>query len=144
MKKIVGMNEVAISSEECPIIGTYALATCFGILLYEENKKIAVVGHCTSNWVPIVLKMLNLISDSDKCTFKYLVIPGFYSEQNDIHDTKLKIETFFNIFKTDKVTFEPFTEEYVIDFDEKTNSYEFEFDSKTGKFLSQKNNFVKK
>lgn len=88
--------------------------------------------------------MLNLIDDSDKCTFKYLVISGFYSEQNDIHNTKLKIETFFNMFKTDKVNFEPFTEEYTIDFDEQTNSYEFEIDSKTGKFLSQKNNFVKK
>ena len=144
MKNIVRMNEVGISSEECPIIGTYALATCFGILLYEEDKKIAIVGHCTSNWIPIVLKMLDLIDDNTKCKFKYLVIPGFYSEQNDIYNTKLKIEKFFSAFETDKVTFEPFDKEYFIIFDEETSSYEFEFDSKTGKFLSQKNNFMKK
>ena len=138
MKKIVGMNEVGVSNEEYPIVGTHALATCFGILLYEENKKIAIVGHCTSNWVSIVLKMLDIIDESDRCTFKYLVVPGFYSEQNDIYNTKLKIETFFTMFKTDKVNFEPFDREYFITFDEKTNSYEFEFDSKTGRFLARK------
>lgn len=141
---IVEMNEVGISSEEYPIIGTHALATCFGILLYEKTKKIAIVGHCTSDWIPIILKMLNLIDNDDKYCFKYLVIPGFYSEQKDIYKTKLKIETFFNIFKTDKVTFQPFTEKYIITFDEKTSSYEFLFDSRIGKFVSEKNNYIKK
>ncbi len=143
MIKNVEMNEAEISSEKFPIIGTHALATCFGILLYEENKRIAIVGHCTSDWIPTILKMLNLIDD-EYYYFKYLVIPGFYSEKNDIYRTKLKIETFFKIFKTDKINFEPYNDEYFITYDEKTMSYEFLFDSRVGKFVSEKNNYIKK
>ncbi len=146
MKKIVNMNEADISNEEYPIIGTCALATCFGILLYEENKRIAIVGHSTADWVPIVLKMLDLIDDSEMSIFKYLVIPGYYSKIEDVYNTKKKIELFFEMFKTDKVSFKPYDKEYeeYIIFDEKTCSYEFDFDSRTGKFLLSKNNYIKK
>lgn len=36
---LIGMNEAGITTEEKSIIGTQALATCFGILLYERKKK---------------------------------------------------------------------------------------------------------
>ena len=37
--KMANMNEAVISNEEKPIVGTQALATCFGLLLYDENNK---------------------------------------------------------------------------------------------------------
>ncbi len=136
MIKNVGMNEADISSEECSIIGTTALATCFGILLYDEENKIAIVGHATSTWIPTVLKMLNLIDDEIHI-FKYLVIPGYDSKQRDFYNTKNKINRFFKIFNTEKVSFVPYDKEYepYIVLDEKTMSYEFLFDAQTGKFV---------
>ena len=42
---IVEMNDADISTEEKPIIGTYALATCLGVLLYSEETRKAIVAH---------------------------------------------------------------------------------------------------
>lgn len=136
MIKIVEMNEVGISSEEYPIIGTVALSTCLGILLYEENSKIAIVAHCTSDWIPIVLKMLNLIDDSKPRVFKYLIIPGYYM---DNYDTINKINKFFLRFSNEKLTFIPYQQEYksYLIFDKKTLSYEFMFDANTGNFITE-------
>lgn len=144
MEKNVDMNEVDISSEEYPIIGTSALATCFGILLYDKVRKIAIVGHSTSDWIPVILKILNFVDDSYYCTLSYLIIPGYDSKKEDVYKTKIKIEKFFKLFKTDKIKFEPFDDEVFIIFDEETCSYEFRFDSRIGKFLSEKKDFIKK
>ena len=35
---LVGMNDAKISTNDRPIIGTDALATCIGLLLYSEEK----------------------------------------------------------------------------------------------------------
>lgn len=137
MIKNVLMNTADISSNESPIIGTTSLATCLGILLYEENQKVAIVGHCTSNWIPIVLKMLDLIDDSKPCIFKYLIIPGYY---HDKYNTKNKIVKFFSNFSNEKIKFVPYEinyEENII-FDSKTKSYEFWFDANNGVFVTKK------
>lgn len=42
---IVRMNHVGITTIDKPIIGTNSLAPCLGILLYNEEKKIALVAH---------------------------------------------------------------------------------------------------
>ena len=40
---LVDMNDAQISTEDRPIIGTQALATCIGVLLYNEEKKVAKI-----------------------------------------------------------------------------------------------------
>lgn len=42
---LVGMNEIDISNDEKPIIGTQGLATCIGFILYNKEFKRAIVGH---------------------------------------------------------------------------------------------------
>ena len=41
----VGMNEIKITDNENTVIGTNALATCVGVILYSEKHKRAIVGH---------------------------------------------------------------------------------------------------
>lgn len=36
---IAGMDQVVVSTSDKPIIGTQALDTCFGILLYDRKNK---------------------------------------------------------------------------------------------------------
>ena len=55
---IVGMNSADISTFEKPIIGTQALATCFGVLLYDENQKIGIVAHFTHDIEATIIKIL--------------------------------------------------------------------------------------
>ena len=46
MEKIrVEMNEVNISTEEIPVIGTEALGPCVGVLIHSKNNKKSVVIH---------------------------------------------------------------------------------------------------
>ena len=88
---LVGMNDAMITTEEKNIIGTEALATCIGILLYNEDKKIAIVAHVVPDKIDAIDKIYNIILKYKllKTKFKYLIIPGYYQEH---YNTKELIE----------------------------------------------------
>ena len=70
--KMANMNEAVISNEEKPIVGTQALATCFGLLLYDENNKTALVAHLSTDWQSTLMKLLSLI-DFEKENHNYIL-----------------------------------------------------------------------
>lgn len=59
---ITDMDQVVVSTSDKPIIGTQALDTCFGILLYDRKNKFGICGHADpKNIFGIVVKMLKQI-----------------------------------------------------------------------------------
>ena len=59
---LVDMDDAQISTEDRPIIGTQALATCIGVLLYSEEKKLAIVAHVSSEPIQTIDKIFKLIT----------------------------------------------------------------------------------
>ena len=137
---LVNMDDAGISTLEKPIIGTQAFATCFGILLYERKKKQAIVAHVSTTILPAVMKLFELIDLYSDNVFECLIIPGYYSVQEDHYGVYNRLLQIFNKKELLKTKFIPFIEqmklEDIIRLDEKTLSYEFAFDTRTGKFIN--------
>lgn len=144
--KLVTMNNVEISTEEKPIIGTRALVSCVGILIYSEENKIAIVGHSSSNWKIIVDQTRDLIFKNglQNHTMKYKIIPGAYPTE-----TISYLERAFSAFYP---MLTPFNEKEIPDnafqiVDENGNfnytegatlSKRFAFDAANGEFVTHK------
>ena len=137
--KLVEMDSADITTVEKPIIGTQALATCFGVLLYDEKNKEAIVAHVSSNWKKAVSLIFNLISCGEFRTFKYLIITGYYSEREDNYNIGSLLTKIFTESNVKTVNFIPFEMIYS-KYKQKdlTESYHFAFDSRTGKFVTDK------
>lgn len=63
--KYVSMDEVSISSDEQPIIGTGALGPCVGVLIYNKNKKRAIVLHISYDWEKLIKETLFILLEND-------------------------------------------------------------------------------
>lgn len=61
---VVGMNEVNISTEEQPIIGTNALGPCVGVLIHSQKQQKSVVFHTSVDWQPLVVESLIMLAES--------------------------------------------------------------------------------
>ena len=128
---VVHMGETKASTLDKPVIGTYALATCFAVLLYSESEKRAIVTHSTSSNENVSKELLNCMIENNMCDdiVKYKVIDGYYDD--DHYGVKEKLNELFSL---------PIFEE-LTDFDDDSihrdiESTEFMFDSTTGKFVS--------
>ena len=128
--KMVQMDEYQITDEQYPIIGTQALYTCFGVLLYDENQKIAIVAHISSLGLNILEGLIELIYNYN---FKYLIIPGSQSIKKDPYYIENKLIHFFKLLNVKEMNIKS-----QVNLDNQTNSYEFAFDSRTGKFISDR------
>ena len=139
MVNLINMNEVGITTKDNSIIGTTALATCFGILLYDEENKEAIVAHVSTNFMPIIFKIFDLIKVDKKRIFKYAIIPGYYSQKSDPYGIKNKLIKLFEDAQTDNIKFEQIKNipKDAIKKDLTTPSFEFAFDANEGKFVSQ-------
>lgn len=135
---LVGMEDAKISTVEKPIIGTHALATCHGVLLYSEETKQAIVAHVPCDEykaIDTINKIFRLIRENNllKIKFKYKIFSGYYVE--DHYNITELLEKHFTDFI-------PFDEKYIpenaIQKDESTESCEFAFDASNGKFVSDK------
>ena len=135
--KLVNMKEVDISTLEKPIIGTQALATCMGVLLYNEEHKKAIVAHSSSDWKSIAHQTLSLVFEHglNSSVTKYKIIPGYYPEHYQVADSLEEV------YRSLKPMFIPFDENEITDssiqVDEETTSCRFAFDSLSGKFVTQ-------
>lgn len=131
---LVDMDDAQISTEEKPIIGTHALATCIGVLLYSEEKKTAIVAHVSSEPMRSIDKIFNLIIENKlySTKFKYKIITGYYEEH---YQVKKLLEEHFKDFI-------PFGENEILHSDiqiaEETTSKQFAFNASTGKFVTDK------
>lgn len=133
----VGMNEIRITDNENTVIGTNALATCVGVILYSEKHKRAIVGHIANepelNFIKMIYMLeMNGFTDSK---INYAVIGGYYYNHYEL------CSKLYNLFNKYKETFIPL--EYNNDDilkDEGLPSVGFIFDASTGKFINSKNN----
>ena len=75
--QIARMGEIVVSSKEKPIVGTTALATCFGIVFYDRQNKKAYVGHAgPSSYMQMLHTMVSMLDSSTK-QIEYSIIPGW-------------------------------------------------------------------
>ena len=59
---IANMDQVVVSTNEKPVIGTQALDTCFGILFYDRKNKFGICGHADPNSISYIsIEMLKQI-----------------------------------------------------------------------------------
>lgn len=136
---LVTMNDANISTLDKPIIGTQAMATCFGILLYERKKKIALVAHVSSDFYSTLSKLFSFIDLSSPNTFEYLIIAGYDSEKEDHYNVYKQLLEILNNCDVQNAKFIPFKDKNlknIVNLDTATLSYEFAFDSRTGKFVN--------
>lgn len=128
------INDAQITTKEKNIIGTDALATCIGVLLYNEEKKTAIVAHVEPDKLDAIDKIFEIIIKNKlwSTKFKYLIIPGYYQEH---YNTKELIEE-----RLAHLT--PFTQDEIpenaIITNEEFTSREFAFDAEAGKFVTDK------
>lgn len=140
---LVDMDDAQISTQDKPIIGTQALATCTGLLLYCEEQKIAIVAHVTSNVEKAINKTLNLLESNNlKFTkIEYRIIPGYY-ENLEITNEIIRELKIGNIMKSLFNSFIPYKKSKVdendIKIDEKTFSKQFAFNCEIGEFVTDK------
>ena len=75
---IADMDQVVVSTSDKPIIGTQALDTCFGILLYDRKNKFGICGHADPyNTFGIIVEMLKQIPESTEGIIEYTIVPGY-------------------------------------------------------------------
>ena len=129
---LVKMDDAQITTEDKPIIGTEALATCLGLLLYSEEKKIAIVAHVSSEPMKALNKVFEIMFNNNllRTTFKYKIIEGYYKEH---YKTKELLEKYFGM----NIPFDN-TSDNDIKIDEKNTQKLFAFDASTGKFVTDK------
>ncbi|MBE6148566.1 MAG: hypothetical protein E7167_03645 [Firmicutes bacterium] len=136
--KIVNMDCVDISTDQMPIIGTQALATCVGILIYSPSNKRAIVSHVSGDYVSIIVQIMDLIFDNglENGPLKYLVIEGYY------YNHYLLYENITRALESLSPLFVPFLlKEVPLDAiikDPDLPAYQFAFDAQSGKFVSDK------
>lgn len=74
---IAGMGQIVVSSKEKPIVGTTALATCWGIVFYDRKNKKAYVGHAApSVYMKTLNQMINMLDPSTE-QIEYCIVPGW-------------------------------------------------------------------
>lgn len=133
---IVRMNDADISTEEKPIIGTYALATCLGVLLYSEEKRKAIVAHISaSDPIPTLDKVFNIMIKNKllNTPIKYKIILGYDKEAYQFYKTEDILKEYFKYYI-------PFSEEEfspeAIKTEHELGANAFAFNAETGKFIT--------
>lgn len=135
---IANMDSAEVSTLEKPIIGVQALATCFGLLLYDENQKLGIVAHFSTEINSTFFEILKLIDFSKNNLFKYVIFPGYYSKIQDPYMTRFRIEKVLKSIQSDQLRFIPFDDipSNAIVKSKTTPSYQFAFDTRTEKFVT--------
>ena len=95
---IVGMDEVDISTEEKPIIGTDSLGPCVGLLLYCPGKKRAAVVHAPADWKHLIPQIFFLLHDNGIITSEqYKNCDEIYIHHKIYHFHTLKFHLLFSL-----------------------------------------------
>jgi len=132
---LVGTDTAKISTSDKPIIGTQALATCYAVLIYSEERKVAIVAHISSKDPELVIDKIFSILLKEKLSntpLKYKIIDGYFPENIEL---KNDIKSRFEGFKKYQELEIP---NNAIQIDEKTTSKQFAFDTTTGSFVTDK------
>lgn len=134
---LVGMDDADITTSEKTIIGANSLATCTGVLLYNEDRKTAIVAHVSSNPYPALNKVFNIIVKNglNGVNFKYKIILGYDDRAAIYYDI-------IGILKDHFKDFTPFDDNNIpynaVYRDDVYGATCFAFDAKTGTFVTDK------
>ncbi|MBQ9024538.1 MAG: hypothetical protein IJ105_04875 [Bacilli bacterium] len=147
---IVNINDFGITNDDKTIICTSALATCIGVLLYDEFDKIAALGHFYSNLsgsiyeeeannifsnIVMMLDENNLINKQ----IKYMIIPGghaYYYNSEKIYKICDQLDSMFKNYSNFKPFDQKELKENSIRENINTKSLEVAFDASTGNFVT--------
>ena len=124
---VASMNEYVLASTDKPILGTTALASCTGIIIYDKNGNYSL-GHLSTNYKNVIEGMVNNIDKNSK--IKVIIIPGFYTTPRKIYEIKefLKLDYAEHDFEIEiKILNEYINKEFT--------SIEFAFDTRTEEFI---------
>lgn len=130
------MDQVVVSTADKPIIGTQALDTCFGILLYDRKNKFGICGHADpKNIFNIVIEMLKQIPSTKEGDIEYTIIPGYRAvEQNNIKGIEEIQDILRNyVIINPKIKFISLNSPLEPKMPNKLLCYDFGFDTKFGK-----------
>lgn len=132
---LVGIDDAKISTNEFPIIGTQALATCFGILLYNEDLHIAITSHISSKDPKKVIdKIYNIILKNKlhRINFKCIIIEGPLEKNDETRKIiELNLKDYIHIDKSSLPS-------DAIELDKEFGSYQFAFDTTSNTFITNK------
>ena len=133
---MVGMDDADISTDDNYIIGTEALATCTGVLIYSENTKRAIVAHISSDYKKTIDKLFSIIIENKlyREKLKYAIICGTDKSAHDHYGIINILEEYFKDYI-------PLSNELVssgVLLDKNTDSNQFAFDAMNGNFVSDK------
>lgn len=77
---LVGMNEAEVSTIKQPYIGTTALATCVGLIIYNRQTKQALVSHLSVEWKYVIEEILiKLLENNFISEEEYIKLKGIFS-----------------------------------------------------------------
>ena len=135
------MNQVKCVSGNNSLIGTKAIASCIGVLLYDKLNKKAIVGHFNSNMYDgpevedanrIYNELCNAIIDNNLSNdIVYLVVPGLVGNVDRIKNVSIELEKYLAIYKKMENI-----EDDSIKINVETESLEFVFDPNYGVFAT--------
>ena len=119
---LASMNEVIKSDESHPLLGTYALATCFCLIIYDEKDTYLI--HTINDYEVKVNSIIESLGKNKKC----ILIPGLYTEMTKIAEVSLFLKRI-----------EPHMEIQVLNLSEFINddyeSIEFLYDTENKEFI---------
>ncbi|MBQ2873181.1 MAG: hypothetical protein IJE89_04215 [Bacilli bacterium] len=141
---LVNMDDAEISTDDKHIIGTHALATCTGLLLYCRERKVAIVAHIGTDIDKTINKILDLLENNNiKFTnIEYRVIQGYYGRDENFINTIIYKLKFGNVYRMLSNHFTPYgstkRQRNDIEIDYNTLSKQFAFDALSGVFVTDK------
>lgn len=133
---IAGMDQVVVSTADKPIIGTQALDTCFGILLYDRKNQFGICGHADpKNIFNIVIEMLKQIPSTTEGDIEYTIISGYRAiEQNNFKGIEEIQDILRNyVVINPKIKFTSLKASLNPKMPDGLLCYDFAFDTKSGK-----------
>lgn len=147
---MINPDEIGFTNDENKIICTRALATCIGILIYDESNKKAALGHFYSNKTGSSIQeeandiFVNLMANLDinnmlKKNLKYMILPGsdaYYENNIKIYEVCDELERKFKLYPNFISFAQDELKEDSIKENVETKSLEFAFDSSSGSFVS--------
>lgn len=134
---IASMGEIVISTIDKPIIGTTALDTCYGIVLYDRKNKKGIVGHAApSSKIYTLREMINLLDRDKPLEIEYAIVPGYRNiERKDYRGLDELLECLFHACPPN-IKLKKFATDLGISVPSDLLCYQFAFNVTTGKSVT--------
>ena len=140
----VRMNEIKCSFSKYEIITTKGIASCIGVLLYDDLNKKAIVGHFNSNKndgleIEDATRIYNELEEVSKLyqlngdTTSYFVVPGIVGNVDRINSVVYELKKLLSKYKEIENIYAN-----SVKINKETESLEFAFDPNYGIFATDK------